>query len=142
MPKEKSNTLMSNVEKSVKGRIKADKKRRDNELKEIQKRFGKAMKELPKAIEAAGGPKAKELEEMGRQVSGGTSTSGYKKIYRDLANAHGPAIDKAFKSVGLDAESFREEILKIAGIKPEHWSPDRYFTGSTGLLLTVEKGGE
>jgi hypothetical protein len=140
MPKENPNTLTGSVEASVQARIKADKKRFDDELKAVQKRFGKAMKELPKAVEAAGGPKAKELEAIGRQLSGGSSASAYKKIYRDFSEAHGPAIEKAFESVGLDAESFRKEFLKISGIEPEHWTPDRYLTGSTGLLLAEGKG--
>lgn len=142
MPKKETTDLATSVDKSVKERIKADRKRMDDQLKKVQKRFGKAMKELPQAIETAGGPSVTEIEEIGRQISGGTTTSGFKKIYRELDDRHGPAIKKAFKSVGLDVESFTEEFLKEAGIKPEHWSPDRYFTGSTGLLLTEEKGGK
>ena len=142
MPKKEITDLANRIDKSVKERIQTDRKRLDDELKRVQKRFGKAMKELPRAIEASGGPTVTEIEEIGRQISGGTSTSGYKKIYRELDDLHGPAIEKAFKSVGLDVESFTEEFLKEAGIKAEHWSPDRYFTGSTGLLLTEEKGGK
>ncbi|HEX6096017.1 MAG TPA: hypothetical protein VF432_06830 [Thermoanaerobaculia bacterium] len=133
--------LQQKIQKSLKDRIASDHRRRQEEVDAVRKRFGKAMKELPAAIEAAGGPKVKALDAIGETV-GHTSTAGFKKAYRDMADAHGPAIAKAFRALGLDSDDARDGLLKITGIQPHRWVRDRFLAGSTGLDVNDETGGK
>jgi len=133
--------LQQKIRKSLKERIESDRRRRDEEVEGIRKRFGKAMKELPAAIEAAGGPKVHELDAIGETV-GRTPGAGFKQAYRDMSDKHGPAIAKAFQSLGLDSDRTRDEVLKIAGIQPHRWVRDRFLAGSTGLDVHDETGGK
>ena len=135
--------LPKGVEESIQKRIATDKKRGQDELKAVKKRFGKSMDAFPKALEAAGGPSAKTFNALAKHVDA-LSSAGDQKSLNEFANTYAPVVEKALAQVGLEPETFMNELLEIVGIKPEKWSPGQFLTGSTGLnvsSLTSTKDG-